>query len=207
MRLWELIDIMYDMKVSKRVYSRVFCVVVVLLMTVTCSSCGESVSSDSSMTQSLIDSYMNSFCDYNISGMNKCCMANRDPYGDSEAAVKACRSLAQRIKWEKLNISIDGNSAIAQIRILFPEDMEEICRLALNDTIKALDSGSDDNCSELLVSMIKKRAVKAKKQELSVEIHMTKVDNKWYIVKSLGVNRILSEIRTSVAAVYSMIEE
>ena len=84
--------------------------------------------------------------------------------------------------------------------------MEAICGSALNDAVAKLDGGSDDSWTDLLVSAIRKRAGKAKTEEISVEIHMTKVDNKWYIVKSLGVNHIVSDIRTSVAAVVSIIE-
>ena len=175
--------------VRKSIVLRVFAAGFVLLMAFTCSSCGNSVSSDSTMTESLLNSYMKSFCDYNIGGMNRCCMANLDTFEDSDAIVKACRSIAQRVEWENLNVSIDGNSAIAQVRIILPE----------------LDGGSDADFSASLASAIKKRAGQAPTQEMSVEIHMTKVDNKWYIVKSLGVNRMISEIRTSVVAVFSII--
>ena len=133
-------------------------------------------------------------------------MVNLDPYNDSDAEVKACRAIAERVDWESLPISIDGNSAIAQLKLTVPADVETVCGAALNDTVKALDGGSDDNYADLLIAAIKKRAGNAKTVTLSVEIHMTKVDNKWYIVKSLGVNRFLSEIRTSVTAVFSLIE-
>ncbi len=191
--------------VRKSIVLRVFAAGFVLLMAFTCSSCGDSVSSDSTMTESLLNSYMKSFCDYNIGGMNRCCMANLDTFEDSDAIMKSCRSIAQRVEWENLNVSIDGNSAIAQVRIILPADLEGLCRLALNDTVKALDGGSDADFSASLASAIKKRAGQAPTQEMSVEIHMTKVDNKWYIVKSLGVNRMISEIRTSVVAVFSII--
>ena len=65
----------------------------------------------------------------------------------------------------------------------------------------------DGDSADLLVSAIKKRAGSAKKEELTVEIHMAKVDNKWYIVKSLGVNLILSSVRTPVASVFAIISE
>ena len=194
------------MPIKKRLYCRMLCAVFALLMTVSCLSCGDNKSNDTTMTESLIASYMNAFRDYNISGMNKCCMVNLDPYDDSDAEVKACRAIAERVDWESLPISIDGNSAIAQLKLTVPADVETVCGAALNDTVKALDGGSDDNYADLLIAAIKKRAGNAKTVTLSVEIHMTKVDNKWYIVKSLGVNRFLSEIRTSVTAAFSLIE-
>ena len=201
-----VISFMRGAKNRRRILSGVFSVVFAMLMTIACSSCGDNKSNDITMTEKLLDSYMNAFCEYNISGMNKCCMVNRDQFDDSDAEVKACRTLAERIEWESLNISVDGNSAIAQLRLTVPADIDVICGSALNDAMKILDGGSNDNYSDRLTSAIKKRAGNAKTQALSVEIHMTKVNNKWYIVKSLGVNRILSEIRTSVVAVFSIID-
>lgn len=191
-----------DKKILRRVFSGLFVIMLIMF----CSACGDNKSNDTSMTDSIVDAYMNEFCNYHISGMNQYCMADIDPYDDSESAVKACRALAERIVWEKINISVDGNSAIAQLRLTVPSDMEAICGSALNDAVAKLDGGSDDSWTDLLVSAIRKRAGKAKTEEISVEIHMTKVDNKWYIVKSLGVNHIVSDIRTSVAAVVSIIE-
>ena len=158
------------------------------------------------MTESLIESYMKAFRDFNISDINKCCLADRDIYDDSKDVVKACRAISNRTEWEILDISIDGSSAIAQLRLTIPSDTDTICGSALNDAVKALDSGSDDSYADLLISAIRKRAASAKTEEISVEINMTKVENKWYIVKSLGVNRKLSDIRTSVTAVFSMLE-
>ena len=190
---------------NKTVCHKAAALLVILMLTLGCAGCGEDKSDDSTMTQSLLNSYMNSLCDYNITDMNKCCMAKLDSYNDSEEAVKACRSLAGRIEWQSENISIDGNSAIAQVRLTLPADFSEICDLALSDTIKSLDAGSESDPARLLTSAIKKRAGKAETVGFSVEVSMTKVDNKWYIVKSLGVNRVLSDIRTPVASVYSMI--
>ncbi len=190
---------------QKNAAARVVSLIVALLMMVALPACQEDRSDDSTLTQSLLNSYMKALCDYNISSMNKCCMAKREPFDDSEAEEKSCRSIASLIEWESENISIDGNSAIAQVRITLPEDIESICSAALGDTVKSLDEGSEEDCAQLLASAIRKRAGKAKTVTLSAEISMTKVDNKWYIVKSFGVNSILSDIRTPVAAVFSLI--
>ena len=190
---------------QKNAAARVVSLIVALLMMVALPACQEDRSDDSTLTQSLLNSYMKALCDYNISSMNKCCMAKREPFDDSEAEEKSCRSIASLIEWESENISIDGNSAIAQVRITLPEDIESICSAALSDTVKSLDEGSEEDCAQLLTSAIKKRAGKAKTATLSAEVSMTKVDNKWYIVKSLGINRILSDIRTPVAAVFALI--
>jgi hypothetical protein len=176
-----------------------------LLPVLACTSCGESKSDDSSLTESLLHSYMECFCDYNIAGMNKCSMGKLDSYDDCEQAVRACGMLAGRIKWEGDNIGIHGNSAIAQVKLTLPADFREICDLALSDVMKDVDGGSDGDPAEMLASAIKKRAGKAETAELSVEVSMTKVNNKWYIVQSLGINHVLSDIRTSVACAYSMI--
>lgn len=170
-----------------------------------CNSLSESKSDDSVMTESLIDSYMKSVCDYDIAGMNKCSMARLESYNDCEEAVKACAYITSRIEWECENISIDGNSAIAQIRMTVPGDFDKICHLALSDLMKSIDSSSDDDPADLLASYVRKRAGKAETTALSAEISMTKVNNRWYIVKSLGVNRLLSDIRTQVACAFSVI--
>ena len=168
-------------------------------------SCGESKSDDSSMTESLLHSYMECFCDYNIAGMNKYSMAKLDVYDDSKEAVRACGTLAGRIGWECGNISIHGNSAIAQVRLRLPADFKGICDLALSDLMKTVDGRSDGDPAVLLLSAIRKRAAQAEQTELSVEISMTKVNNKWYIVQSLGINHIISDLRTPVAYAFSVI--
>lgn len=175
------------------------------VQTAALSACGESKSDDSALTGKLIDSYMESLRDYNFAGMNQCCMANIDSYTDCEEAVRACQSLAGRIEWRTENISIHGNSAIAQVELTLPADFGEICDLALGDLMKSIDAGSEGNPAELLASAIRKRAAKAESTQLSVEISMTKVGNRWYIVQSIGANRVLSDIRTPVAYAYSVI--
>ena len=136
---------------------------------------------------------------------NKCSMGKLDAYDDCEEAVMACGTLAGRIKWEGDNISIHGNSAIAQVKLTLPADFGEICDLALSDVMKTVDGGSERDPAELLASAIRKRAGNAGYTQLSVEVSMTKVNNKWYIVQSLGINHVISDIRTPVASAYSMI--
>ena len=194
-----------DATFSKIGVSRAVALLVALIMLITCAACGEDKSDDSSMTEELLNSYMNSFCDYNIAGMNKCSMAKLDTYDDGEETVKACRSLAGRIEWQCENISIDGKSAIAQIRITLPDDFNGICSAALSDAVTSLDRNVEGNPEEILSAAVKKRAEKAETTDISAEVCMTKVNNKWYIVKSLGVNRVVSDIRTSAAAVFAAI--
>lgn len=198
---------MINIKKSDARTARVISLIMALTVFFFCSSCGESKSDDSSMTEELLNSYMKGLCNYNIGAMNKCCMAKRDVYDDGEAALKACKSLSSQIEWKSDNISIDGNSAIAQVSITMPVDIDSICGDALNDTVSILEGNPDDNPSDLLVSAIKKRAGRAETTVISAEIAMTKVENKWYIVKSLGVNRIVSDIRTPVVRVFSYVEK
>ncbi len=193
-------------KDNRLLITRAMSLIMSLTMALFCVSCGESKSDDSTMTESLLNSYMKALCDYNIGAMNKCCMAKHDLYDDGEAALKSCVSIASRIEWKCDNISIDGSSAIAQVIITMPNDIESICSAALGDTVTILDGGSEDDPAGLLASAIKKRVQKAESVTVSAEVAMTKVDNKWYIVNSLGVNRILSDVRTPVASVFSIIQ-
>ncbi len=186
-------------------HKKITALIVALMMVLACAACGEDKSDDSSMTESLLESYMDSLCDYNIGGMNKCCMGKLDGFDDSPEAVKACQSLADRIEWECETISIDGNSAIAQIKITLPADFQAICSAALGDAIDTLDRKKEGSPADTLAAAIKKRAVKAKTVEISADVSMTKVNNKWYIIKSLGVNRIISDIRTATVAAFAVI--
>lgn len=176
-----------------------------VMMILGCVSCGDEKPDDNSMTRSLLDSYMSSFLNYDISGINKCCMAKLDGYGDSGEVNEGCKILTSRVVWECENISIDGNSAIAQVRLTLPGNFEAICTAALDDAIDTLDKNPEANPAATLASAVKKRASKAETVEESVEISMAKVNNKWYIVRSMGVNRILSDIRTPVRSVYMML--
>jgi hypothetical protein len=176
-----------------------------VMMTFVCASCGDSKTDDNSMTRSLLDSYMSSFLNYDINGLNKCCMARLDGYDDSEEATKGCKILTSRIVWECETISIDGNSAIAQVKITRPADFEGICTAALDEAIDNLDKNPEADPGASLTSALKKQSSGAETTEESVEISMTKVDNKWYIVKSLAMNRIISDIRTPVRSVYLLL--
>ena len=169
---------MINIKKSDARTARVISLIMALTVFFFCSSCGESKSDDSSMTEELLNSYMKGLCNYK-----------------------------SQIEWKSDNISIDGNSAIAQVSITMPLDIDSICGDALNDTVSILEGNPDDNPSDLLVSAIKKRAGRAETTVISAEIAMTKVENKWYIVKSLGVNRIVSDIRTPVVRVFSYVEK
>ena len=168
-------------------------------------SCGEKKSEDEAMTEALIRSYMDSLCDYNISGMNKCCMGGVASYGDGKQVVRACRSVASRIEWETESVTVNGSSAVARIKISVPADVAGICSAALDDAVGSFDAEPESNPYELLAAAVKKRAGKAELKELSAEVTMTKVANKWYIIKSSDVTGILSEIRTPVAAVFDVL--
>lgn len=177
----------------------------IALIMLFCVSCGESGSDDSAMTKALLDSYMTALCDYDLSGMNQCCMAGLEPYGDGEAAVKSCRSIAGRMDWESESIVISGSSATARLRMTAPADIPGICASALDDAVKSLDEDPDADPAELLASGIRKRAGKADVTAFSAEVTMAKVGNQWFIVRSPDVNRLLSEIRTPVAAAFAIL--
>ena len=178
---------------------------VLMLFSLALASCSEDKPDDSSMTRDLLNSYMNSLNSYNISGINKCCMAKLDGYDDSDEVSKGCRVFTSRVDWECENISIDGSSAIAQISLTIPGDFEEICTSALKDAVAQLEKDPKLNPASALHSALKKRAAGSATVEQSVEVSMTKVENKWYIVKSMGINRLISDIRTPVKGAYSIL--
>lgn len=170
-------------------------------------SCGKKQSTDQTMTEALITEYMNGLCKYDISAMNKTRLSKLDAYGDGKDVNAACRLLASRIQWQSDAVSINGNSAIAQITVALPADFDGICRDALGDTLLKLEQGSEKTPAELLRDAMDSRAEKAEITDISMEISMNKIDNKWYIVQSNRVDGIISDIRTPVAAVYSMIDQ
>ena len=188
-----------------RLCRRAAAVFLAMMTILTFVSCDDAKPDDSSMTRDLLESYMNSVRSYNIASLNKCCMAKLDGYGDSDEVNKGCKALASRIVWECENIRIDGSSAIAQVRVTLPVNFEGICTAAFSDAAARLDDDPEENAASALLSALKKRAAKAETTEQSVEISMTKVDNKWYIVKSMGINRVISDIRTPVKSVYSIL--
>lgn len=168
-------------------------------------SCGKKQSTDQTMTEALITDYMNGLCKYDIAAMNKTCLSKLDAYGDSKDVNAACRLLTSKIKWQCDAVSINGNSAIAQVTVTLPTDFDGICRDALGDALLKLEQGSEKTPAELLRDAMGSRVEKAEVTDISVEISMNKIDNKWYIVQSNRVGGIISDVRTPVAAVYSMI--
>lgn len=176
-----------------------------LCMIFVTASCSDNTVDDKDLTESLVKSYMESFCSYDISNMNKNSLSKWETYPDGDEVVTSCKLLASKIKWSVESINVSGNSAIAQVSVTLPADWNSICQAALDDAMMQLEQDSDRLPAEVIHSAIKNYANKADKTAMTVEITMSKVNNKWYITKSQDVNEILSEIRTSVAAVYSVI--
>ena len=137
--------------------------------------------------------------------MNKNSLSVIESYGDSKAVNASCKVLAARISWQIENISINGNAAIAQITLVRPQNFEVICTDALSDAMRQIEQNAERTPAEILASAIKSRAEKTDAVQISVEIPMSKVANKWMISKTHTIDGIISEIRTPTSAVYSLI--
>ena len=137
--------------------------------------------------------------------MNKNSLSKWEVYADGDEVTTSCKLLASKIKWTTESINVSGNSAIAQVNLTPPADFNGICREALDDTMLQLEQDSDRLPAEVLNLSIKNYANRADKISITVEISMSKVNNQWYIAKSQDVTDLLSDIRTPVAAVYSVI--
>lgn len=176
-----------------------------LCMVFVTASCRDNTVDDQDLTESLVKSYMEAFCSYDISKMNKNSLSKWEVYADGDEVTTSCKLLASKIKWTTESINVSGNSAIAQVNLTRPADFNGICREALDDTMLQLEQDSDRLLAEVLNLSIKNYANRADKISITVEISMSKVNNQWYIAKSQDVTDILSDIRTPVAAVYSVI--
>lgn len=171
------------------------------------SACHKDESDDNTMTNTLLNDYMNSLCDFDINAMNKNNLSQIEDYSDSDGTKSACKVLAKKINWSIESVNINGSTAIAQVAITLPDDIEGICSSALSDAMMQLEQGSDKTTYELIQTQIEKYADSADTREISAEISMSKVGNKWFISQSLDTTSIISDIRTPVAAVYSIIEQ
>lgn len=171
------------------------------------NSCHNNESDDNTMTDTLLKNYMNSLCDFDISAMNENNLYKTDQYPDSESVKSACKIIAQKISWSVDNININGSTAIAQVKIILPNDVESICNSALNNSMMQIEQGSDKTPDELIRTEIKNYTDNAETREISAEISMSKVGNKWFISQSPDTASIISDIRTPVAAIYSIIEQ
>ncbi len=178
---------------------------VMLLLLMTVVSCGDNPSDDKTMTDEMITQYLTALCEYDIKTMNQNSLSAIESYGDSKAVNASCKVLAARIEWQIENISIDGNAAIAQVTIVRPQDFEAICTDALTDAMQQIEQSTEHTPTEFLAASIKTYAQKTDTIRISVEIPMSKVANKWMISKTHTIDGMISEIRTSTAAVYALI--
>ena len=194
---------MRSMKKNGRRSTCVLLSVMLLLLTVV--SCKEQPSDDKTVTDQIIRQYLTALCEYDIKTMNKNSLSVIESYGDSKAVNASCKVLAARISWQIENISINGNAAIAQITLVRPQNFEVICTDALSDAMRQIEQNAERTPAEILASAIKSRAEKTDAVQISVEIPMSKVANKWMISKTHTIDGIISEIRTPTSAVYSLI--
>ena len=194
---------MRQMKLNGRRSTCVLLSVMLLLLTVV--SCKEQPSDDKTVTDQIIRQYLTALCEYDIKTMNKNSLSVIESYGDSKAVNASCKVLAARISWQIENISINGNAAIAQITLVRPQNFEVICTDALSDAMRQIEQNAERTPAEILASAIKSRAEKTDAVQISVEIPMSKVANKWMISKTHTIDGIISEIRTPTSAVYSLI--
>lgn len=178
---------------------------VMLLLLLTVVSCRDNPSDDKTMTDEMITQYLTALCEYDIKTMNQNSLSVIESYGDGKAVNASCKVLAARISWQIENISINGNAAIAQVTITRPKNFEVICTDALSDAMKQIEQNTERTPAEILAASIKTRAEKTDAVQISVEIPMSKVANKWMIGKTHTIDGIISEIRTPTAAVYSLI--
>jgi hypothetical protein len=176
------------------------------LILVVCS-CHKEESDDSSMTDTLLKNYMNALCEFDISAMNESNLGTIEDYSDSDSVKSACKILAGKISWSADNVNINGNTAVVQLNITLPNDIEGICRAAFDNAMIQLEQETDKTPDELIRTQLKKYADAADTRQISAEISMCKVDNKWFINQSTDTATIISEIRTPAAAIYSMITQ
>lgn len=187
--------------------ARLAALLAALCMMLAAVSCSNDTVDDKDLTQSLVKSYMEAFCSYDISKMNKNSLSKLEAYSDSDEVNTSCKLLASKIKWTMESINISGNAAIAQISMTMPADFDGICRGALDDAMIQIEQDSDQLPAEIINSAIKQYAGRADTTSLTAEISLSKVNNKWYVAKSQDVTEIISDIRTPVAAVYHVIEQ
>lgn len=179
---------------------------VAALLAFCASGCGKSRSDDRTVTEKLMNDYMTALCAYNIKNMNRSSLTAFDQYGDSDAVIASCRELASHITWEIEDISISGNTAIAQVTLTQPIDYEAICSEALDEAMRQIGKSEEPRSAELLADAIRLAARKSDAVQTPVEIPLSKVDNQWRVAKTHAVDSILSNIRTSVAAVYAYLD-
>ena len=105
-------------------------------------------------------------------------------------------------------ITVSGNAAIAQISIAAPADYQTICREALDSAMLQIEQDTSEKPpAEILRLSIKKTVGQADRIPSTAEITLSKVNNKWYIVRSQDIADLMSEIRTAVVSVYTVIED
>lgn len=188
-----------------------FCRIIAVLMSAMvifgAASCQENEADDNTMTETLIQDYMDAICKFDIAGINKNSLGKIDEYSDSSGVEASCKLIAGSVKWEITNININGSTAIAQIKIHVPANISDICQNALSDAMMQIEHDSDSTPDELLRNAIKNNLADTEIDVINSEVSMSKIGNKWYISKSPDTATIISDIRTPVAAIYSMLEQ
>lgn len=197
-------SIAFNQRISNSIFVKVPVIFIVVSMILVTCSCRRNESDDSSMTDSILKGYMNSLCSFNIDAMNENNLSKISEYSDSEGIKASCKVIAEKINWSVENVNINGSTAIAQVKITVPNDIEGICSAALNDAMMQMEQNTDKTFDALIRDAIKKYADSAETQEISAEVSMSKVGNKWYISQSTDTAAIISDIRTPVAAIYSI---
>ncbi len=185
---------------------RIWAILAAFIILFTVASCQQNEPDDKTMTDSLIKDHLNALCSFDIPGMNKNNMGKIDQYSDSQDAKSACKIIAGKITWSVESININSSTAIAQIKINVPTNTSDVCASALNNTMRQIEQGSSSNPGEIICNEIKKQVDKFEFNTISSEVHMSKVGNKWYISKSPDTAEVISDIRTQVIAIYSVVE-
>lgn len=170
------------------------------------SSCQNNETDDKTMTDLLMKNHLSAMCSFDIAGMNKNNLGKIDEYSDSEATKAACRLIARKITWSIESININSSMAIAQVKIDVPANTADICSSALNDAMMQIEQGTDAAPEEVICNAIKKHLDEIQLDTVTSEIHMSKVDNKWYISKSPDTTQIISDIRTQTAATFTVVQ-
>lgn len=195
-------------KINHKFYFyRIITVLMSAMMIFSAAACQEQEADDNTMTDTLIQNHMDALCKFDIEGINKNSLGKIEKYSDSSEVESACKLIAGSVKWEITNISINGSTAIAQIKIHTPSDISDICQVSLSDAMIQMERGSDATPDELLRSALKTHLESADTEPINSEVSMSKIGNKWYISKSPDAAAIISDIRTPVAAIYSILEQ
>lgn len=185
---------------------KMLCCLMTAAVVLTMVSCKGGGKDDNTMTNEIIQKHFAALTSYDVKAFNENSLCRFDELGDNDSIKAACKQAAAKCSWELEGISINGNTAVAQLDIDIPVNIDEVCKNALDDVMLQLDSTSGSSPNSMLNNALKKRLSELKTERTAIEVTMNKVNNKWYIAEDYEAIEIMSDIRTAVAAVHSYLK-